>query len=786
MKHLTSSQIRQLWLDFFKSKQHYIVPSSSLIPIDDNSLLFINSGVATLKNYFSGKELPPSKRMTNSQKAIRTGDIDNIGITARHHTMFEMLGNFSIGDYFKKEAIEWAYELLTSPYPHGFGIPKEKLYVTLFEGDDKIGFDQEAYDTWTHKGILKDHVFPLGRKGNFWDMGQGPCGPCTEIFYDRGEKYSSLTAKQGIGEDIENDRYIEIWNIVFSMYNNDGKGNYSLLPQKNIDTGAGLERIVSVLQDTPTNFETDLFKPIIEQIQHLTSKKYVFDYIPGKLDHIQEDIQRRFKAIADFSRTITFAIADGVVPSNTGRGYVIRRLLRRAITLAKGLDIDKPFISTLVPTIAKVMGDFYPNLITNQKLTIDKIIFEEENFFKTLNTGIRLFEQEANKHNKEIPANIAFRLFETYGLPLEYILELSKKYHKVVNVEEFNKLFEQFQQLSSSNANFGAGMEVQAEKINAPATKFIGYDHLECKTHLQYFNRLEDKTIFISEQTPFYATKGGQEHDNGFVEIKDNNGMLHVFEVVDVTVNAENQILHTVNDSRFGTLITALLKTHNGDINKLNIELRVEPTRRNGLMKHHSTVHLFFAALEKIFKQSVPQVGSKVEQDYFRMDIALHVKPTEEVLLQARQMVHEWIKQDVKCKILNVTQKEAKEMGATFLDGTKYPEIVRVVIFENGVDTSLCGGTHVKSAKEIEEIDILPIESKGSGIYRITGFVGKENIHHQKVKYLTDISTKWQREAFSKYEGLLEITNKLQATELHNKLLKVKENFDNFNKELIK
>lgn len=695
MKKLTSQQLRNMWLKFYELKGHYIVPSGSLIPIEDDSLLWINAGVATLKKYFDGSEKPPSPRLTNAQKSIRTGDIENIGITARHHTFFEMIGNFSIGDYFKNEAIEFAFEILTSS--DWFEMPIEKLWITVFEED------QEAIDQWVKVGIPREKIFKMGRNTNFWDMGKGPSGPSTEIFFDRGDKYDSRTAKELIELDLENDRFVEIWNIVFSQFNNDGEGNYTELPQKNIDTGAGLERLASVFQDTPTNFETDLFVPIIKMIEKISNNNYVYDYIPGKLSEKQEKIQRAMKQIADFARTSTFAIGDGVIPSNNGRGYIIRRLLRRAVISGRKLGIKKPFIYKLSPVVSSIMNSFYPQIKDNLEIIQDKIKAEEIQFARTLIKSTELLKKLIVE-TKEItlPSNKVFELYETHGLPLEFIIELSSESKKSVNKEDFDKLMEDFQNKSRSNQKVGEAMTEQKHVFRGmESTKFIGYETLRGKSKIV---GIDGKNISVI-QSPFYATSGGQEFDHGTVD---------GIEVINIYKNGENVIVHELKDKH-------LFKV--GD----EVELSVDPIRRESLMRNHSSVHLAFKALEKELNFKVPQVGSKIEDDFFRFDFTYHKNISSDIIIKVEKEVNRWVNQGVNCDVKEMFLAEAKELGATFLEGTKYGKKVRVVNFE-GITIDLCGGTHVSNTADIQDFKLLKIEKKGSGVFRVTGTSGQNNV----------------------------------------------------------
>ncbi|NQX83517.1 MAG: alanine--tRNA ligase, partial [Mycoplasmataceae bacterium] len=700
MKYLTSNEIRSLWLEFFKSKKHYILPSASLIPINDKSLLWINSGVATLKSYFDGSEQPPSPRLVNSQKAIRTGDIENVGITTRHHTFFEMLGNFSIGDYFKTEAIEFAWELLTSK--KWFGIDKNLLYVTVFSED------KEAIEKWIEIGVPKDKIFKMGKNTNFWDMGKGPCGPSSEIFFDKGSEYDSRTAKELIRSDLENDRYIEIWNIVFSQFNNDGKGKYKKLPQQNIDTGAGLERITSVIQNKPSNFETDLFKEIILKIEEKSKFKYLYEYIPSKL--IKEDknqfyINSWFKKIADYIRSVSFAISDGALPEATGRGYIIRMLLRKSVINRTKLGIDYNFLHELVDPLIKIMGKFYPLLIKRRDIIVKTIKSEEEQFNKTLSSVVKKMnnEIESGTLNEES----SYKLHETYGLPLEFIKDLSLNNKKVnLDWDKLKKIDEKFKNKSKSN-NLENAMNIQDEIfIGLGETEFIGYEKFENEAIVIFVNK--NKVVF--NKTPFYATSGGQESDFG----KANH-----YNVKYVNKNSEKTFIHLIPGHNFNI----------GDKVKLSIDLK----RREGLNKHHSATHLLFSAIEKITGVSVSQQGSKVEYNFLRFDFSFQEKIDNDLLEKIQNLTNEWIKDSTLVKTEIIPIEKAKVMGAVFLEGAKYEKIVRVVIMNNNC-IDMCGGTHVSNTSNIDEVIITKLEKRGSGIWRIEAVAGKENIKKEIIK----------------------------------------------------
>lgn len=694
----SSKEIRQAWIDYFVSKGHLFVESKSLIPYKDPSLLWINSGVATLKDYFSGKKKPPCSRITNSQKSIRTNDIENVGVTARHHTFFEMLGNFSIGDYFKKEAIEFAHEVVTQV----FSLDQNKIYITYFEED------LEVRDKWISLGYEKDHLIPGSRDLNFWDVGSGPCGPNTEIFYDRGPKYHQ-GGPELIAKDIENDRFIEIWNIVFSQYNNLGNNEYVELAQKNIDTGAGLERIVSILQDGPTNFDTDLFLPIIHSVEKMTTYKYdIENYFKKDLE--QEIINKYFKIIADHMRAITNAISDGEKPSNTQRGYIIRRLIRRAYYAGKKLNIlDKTFLYKLVPI---VVDSLIFKVDVNK---VAKIIEEEEETFsKTIEQGKKILEEEMqNTTNKQFNVNVAFKLYETYGFPIEMTNDILIENGFSLDFNKLTKLKEEHSQKSKSNNNI-ITFDKQINSltyIDKHVSDFIGYDHLELKNAKILYLLNEQNIIqkanenevsyLILEKTPLYATSGGQHNDQGFL-IQNGNKikLLNVFK------DKNNNNIHVIK----------------GKIDSSKpIDVFVDPNIRLGLMRNHSATHLTFAALREIYGKEIDQLGSDNNQDRLTFDFPLNHKPTNEEVKKIELFVRDVINKNIERKYIETTIDEAKKMGAIMtIDESEYfdSKNIRIVEFP-GITSDLCGGTHIDFTKNLEAFKIISVESKGTGIYRI-------------------------------------------------------------------
>lgn len=676
MKHLSSKEIRQMWLDFFKSKGHSIEPSASLIPDNDPTLLWINAGVTPLKKYFDGRVIPENRRITNAQKCIRTNDIENVGKTARHHTFFEMLGNFSIGDYFKKEAIEFACELLFDP--KWFGFSKDKLYITYYT-DDKA-----AHDLWLSHGISESHLIPL--KDNFWEIGEGPCGPDTEMFYDRGERYDKR-GKELIEQDIENDRFIEIWNIVFSQYNAKTgvkREDYQELPSKNIDTGCGLERLCCVMQEVDTNYDTDLFRPIIKKVEEISGVKYTG--------------QMAFKVIADHVRTVSFAIADGATLSNEGRGYVLRRVLRRAMKYAKQLGLNKPFMADLVDVVIDIMGDFYPQLISKSSIIKQIITNEENKFLETLNIGEKRLS-EIIKKGENISGVDAFTLYDTYGFPLELTKEYASDYGLSVDEEGFAKEMALQKERARNSRKDVESMKSQNEEYMEFKTesKFIGYDTFDADTKvIKVF-----KEGIVLEETPFYATSGGQVCDKGNI-----NGV----EVKDVVKLPNGQHLHILDTTSF----------KEGKI----VKAAIDQNYRMNITKNHSAAHLLQRALQEVLSKDTHQQGQLVNDKFVRFDFNNYSALTDDKILEIESLVNKYIKEAHPVKISYMSLEEAKKTGAMALFSEKYGNTVRVVDME--VSLELCGGCHVKNTSEVKSFMIASYESIGSGIFRITGTTGSE------------------------------------------------------------
>ena len=641
------NQLRKMFLEFFESKGHLALKSFSLVPHNDKSLLLINSGMAPLKPYFTGQEIPPRKRVTTCQKCIRTGDIENVGKTARHGTFFEMLGNFSFGDYFKEEAIQWTWEFLTEVV----GLDPERLYPSVYVDDD------EAFEIWNKKmGIPAERIFKFGKEDNFWEHGSGPCGPCSEVYYDRGEKYGCGKPDCTVGCDC--DRYMEIWNDVFTQFDNDGNGNYSELEQKNIDTGMGLERLASVVQDVDSIFDVDTIKALRDHVCRLADKEYGKEY--------NDDVSIR--VITDHIRSVTFMISDGIMPSNEGRGYVLRRLLRRACRHGRLLGIHKGFLPELAQTVIEGSKDGYPELEEKKEFILKVITKEEEQFNKTIDQGLgilsELIEKLEAEGKKTLAGEDAFRLYDTYGFTLDLTKEILEE--KEIGVDE----------------------EVYESIDPSVTSTFVGYDNLTYEsdvtvltTEAELVDALSDGekgTIFVNE-TPFYATSGGQEADTGYIRTADGE-----FRVEDTVKLLGGKIGH------IGVVTKGMIKT--GD----KVTLEVDAKKRALSARNHSATHLLQKALRTVLGTHVEQAGSSVNEDRLRFDFTHFSAMTPEELQKVEDMVNEKIREALPVVVKNMPIEEAKKTGAQALFGEKYGDIVRVV---NMSDFSIefCGGTHVSN-----------------------------------------------------------------------------------------
>ncbi|MBO8177574.1 MAG: alanine--tRNA ligase [Bacillus sp. (in: Bacteria)] len=745
MKKLTGSEIRQMFLEFFEQKGHKIEPSASLIPVDDPSLLWINSGVATLKKYFDGRVVPDNPRITNAQKSIRTNDIENVGKTARHHTFFEMLGNFSIGDYFKEEAIEWAWEFLTDPKWIGFD--PERLSVTIHPEDE------EAYEIWKNKiGIPEERIIRL--EGNFWDIGEGPSGPNTEIFYDRGPEYGDDPTDPELYPGGENERYLEVWNLVFSQFNHNPDGTYTPLPKKNIDTGMGLERMASVVQDVPTNFDTDLFMPIIEATEKISGEKYRVD--------AEKDVA--FKVIADHIRTVTFAIADGALPSNEGRGYVLRRLLRRAVRYAKQINIERPFMYELVPVVAEIMADFYPNVKEKSEFVQKVIKNEEERFHETLNEGLAilssLLEQAKQEGKQMLDGKDVFRLYDTYGFPVELTEEYALEKGLSLDIEGFEKEMERQRERARSARQDVGSMQVQGGLLSSitEESRFVGYDQFEVKGTVKVLVK-DDELVdevhegeevqFILDQTPFYAESGGQVADKGLL----TNEEVEV-EVQEVQKAPNGQHLHT------GIVKKGSLKKN------MKVLASIDLASRSKITKNHTATHLLHQALKDVLGDHVNQAGSLVEPDRLRFDFSHFGQVQPEELEQIETIVNEKIWANLPVTIDYKGLEEAKAMGAMALFGEKYGDIVRVVSVGD-YSLELCGGCHVPNTSVIGLFKIVSEGGIGAGTRRIEAVTGEAayRLLNDQVQMLKDVAQKLKshpKDVITKVDALLQEMKELQ------------------------
>lgn len=699
MKQLTGNQVRQMFLDYFKSKDHMIEPGASLVPHNDPTLLWINAGVAALKKYFDGSMKPEKPRIANAQKSIRTNDIENVGKTARHHTFFEMLGNFSIGDYFKADAIHFAWEFLTSE--EWINFPKEKLYISVYMDDE------EAYRVWTQEcGVDPSHI--LKTADNFWEIGEGPGGPDSEIFYDRGEAYDP----EGLGErlffeEIDNDRYIEVWNVVFSQYDCKPelpRSEYKELPQKNIDTGMGLERLVSLIQGGETNFDTDLFLPIIEATQAFSKHPYAGEY------------KMAYRVIADHIRTVTFALADGALFSNEGRGYVLRRVLRRAVRFGRKLEIEGAFLYKLVPVVYEIMKDFYPYIGEKLDYIAKLVKAEEDRFQATLADGERLMMDVMERSkDKIIDGPTAFKLYDTYGFPFELTLEMAEENGFTVDKEGFDQEMEKQRERARKARDNAQSMSSQsADLMNfTQESEFVGYDQMQCDAKVIALfkdgvavEELDEYGDVILDQSVFYAESGGQVGDQGI--LKNSDCELAVENVIKAP---HKQHLHHV-EVRYGVL-------HIGD----TLHAQIDEEKRKIITANHSCTHLLQSALKQVVGSHIAQAGSFVSSEYLRFDFTHFEKVNETQLKEIEQIVNRYIAAHYPVRKELLPIEEAKKSGATALFDEKYGDIVRVVTMGD-VSKEFCGGCHVNNTGEIGVCKIIAEESIGSGIRRITAKTG--------------------------------------------------------------
>ena len=695
------NELREMFLSFFESKGHLRLPSFSLVPQNDKSILLINAGMTPMKPWFKGEEEPPRRRVCTCQKCIRTGDIENVGKTARHGTYFEMLGNFSFGDYFKHEAIAWSWEFLTEVV----GLEPDRLYPSIYLNDD------EAFDIWNKEvGIPAERIFRFGKEDNFWEHGSGPCGPCSEIYYDRGPEYGC--GKPGCTVGCDCDRYIEIWNNVFSQFDNDGHGHYTELKQKNIDTGMGLERLACVCQNVDSLFDVDTVMNITHKVSELTGAHY------GETE--KRDVSLR--VITDHIRSATFMICDGILPSNEGRGYVLRRLLRRAARHGKLLGVNDPFLYQVVDTVIHENEGQYPDLREKQTYITKVIRTEEENFGRTIDGGMKIFSDLLAEHKQKLEKIFsgadAFRLYDTFGFPIDLTMEMAADEGLSVDENAFQKLMkEQKERAREARKALGdlgwAGVEFGKD---VPATEFVGYDHSECDAKIVAIvadEELRDEVaagaeaVVVLDHSPFYAEMGGQVADHGTITA---DGV--VFTVADVQKNKGGKFMH------YGRLTQGVL--HVGD----TVHAAIDMERRKAIQRAHSTTHLLDAALKKVLGDHVHQAGSLVEPDRLRFDFTHFEAISPEELRQVEELVNDAILEGypVVTEILPI--EEAKKKGAVAMFGEKYGETVRVVEMSD-FSVEFCGGTHVDNTAKAGPFRIKSESSVASGVRRIEATCGK-------------------------------------------------------------
>ena len=708
------NELREMFLSFFETKGHLRLPSFSLIPQNDASLLLINSGMAPMKPFFTGEQEPPRHRVTTCQKCIRTGDIENIGKTARHGTYFEMLGNFSFGDYFKKEAIHWAWEFLTSK--EWVGLDPERLYPSVFAGNEATPADDEAFRIWNEEiGIPAERIFKFGKEDNFWEHGSGPCGPCSEIYYDRGEQWGC--GKPGCTVGCDCDRYIEVWNVVFSQFDNDGENHYTELKQKNIDTGMGLERLACVCQGVPSLFDVDTVMNITRKVTEITGASYGQSHAT--------DVSLR--VITDHIRSATFMICDGVLPSNEGRGYVLRRLLRRAARHGKLLGVNDPFLYTVCDTVIHENEGHYPELRERQDYITKVIRVEEENFAKTIDSGLKIFGDMLSEHKAKGETTFsgadAFKLYDTYGFPIDLTLEMVEEQGMKLDEAEFHKqMDEQRQRARKAREALGdlgwAGVEFGKD---VPETEFVGYENTAIDDAKVVALVVENEqaeeimpgveAIVVLDKTPFYAEMGGQVADHGVISA---DGVT--FQVTDVQKNKGGKYMHT------GKLTQGVLKV--GDTVSASIDVK----RRKAVMRAHSATHLLDKALRTVLGDHVHQAGSLVEEDRLRFDFTHFSALTAEELAKVSAMVNEAVLEgyDIHTDVLPI--EEAKKKGAIALFGEKYGDTVRVVDMGSGYSVEFCGGTHLDNTAKVGVFHISSEFSVASGVRRIEATTGKASL----------------------------------------------------------
>ncbi|MEE0956229.1 MAG: alanine--tRNA ligase [Eubacterium sp.] len=758
------NELREMFLKFMETKGCLRMDSFSLIPHNDDSLLLINAGMAPLKPYFTGQEIPPRRRVTTCQKCIRTGDLENVGKTARHGTFFEMLGNFSFGDYFKKEAIPWAWEFLTEVV----GLDPDRLYPSVYLDDD------EAWEIWNKDiGIPADRIYRFGKEDNFWEHGSGPCGPCSEIYYDRGEKYESGAKEDNVvGGD--GDRYMEVWNIVFTQFNNDGKGNYTTLEQKNIDTGMGLERLAVAVQDVDSIFDVDTLQALRDEVCALAGVKY----------HENHEHDVAIRVLTDHARSATFMVSDGIMPSNEGRGYVLRRLIRRADRYGKMLGIKGGFMAELAKAVIDGSRDGYPELEEKRDFIIKVISQEENNFERTIDQGLSILDglekQLEESGSKVLSGDDAFRLYDTYGFPLDLTREILAEKGISVDEDGYTKAMEH-QRVTARNArkksNYMGAEATIYEQIDAALnSEFIGYDKTEAEGKIIALCELhnpdedEDNAItealadgqmgaIITDKTPFYGTMGGQIHDIGCIRTADGS----LFEVSDVLHVAGSKIAH------IGVVKNGMFKT--GD----TVDQIVDDENRMAIRRNHSATHLLQKALREVLGTHVEQAGSYQDAERTRFDFSHFQAMTKEEIQKVEDLVNEKINEDLPVVTEIMSLEDARKSGAMALFGEKYGEEVRVVKMGD-FSTELCGGTHVAHTGQIKYFHILSESGISSGVRRIEALTGDNVMKHYQTEEeeLFAASRELKTEPAELAERIARLQAELKAAQKENEALKQK------------
>ena len=745
------NEIRKMFLDYFESQGHLILKSFSLVPHNDNSLLLINAGMAPLKPYFTGQEIPPSKRVATCQKCIRTGDIENVGKTARHGTFFEMLGNFSFGDYFKHEAIRWTWEFLTKVVE----LDPNRLYPSVYEEDD------EAFDIWNKEiGISADRIYRFGKEDNFWEHGSGPCGPCSEVYYDRGEEYGK---DEYVGSS--GDRFIEVWNNVFTQFESDGKGNYTELKNKNIDTGMGLERLAVVVQDVGSIFEVDTIKSLLDEVAKAANTSY-------KLDE-KKDISLRL--ITDHIRSCTFMISDGIMPSNEGRGYVLRRLLRRAARHGKMLGISEVFLAKLAETVIELSKDGYPELETRKDMILRVLTEEENKFNNTINQGLSILNEitlnmQAN-NIKTMSGEDAFKLYDTYGFPIDLTKEIMAEKGLSIDEEGFKKAMtvqkESARAARKSTNYMGADITVYQSLNPALTSKFVGYDHLETVGTIiaitsdtevtQALTENEHGTI-ITDTTPFYATMGGQQADKGVI-VGETGGF-----VVEDTIKLQGDKIGHIGYVRKGMLIVDEV-----------VSLKVDVNRRKEIAKNHSATHLLHKALRLVLGTHVEQAGSLVDEDRLRFDFTHFAALTQEEIKKIEDIVNEEILAAIPVTTEVMKLSDAKKSGAMALFGEKYKDDVRVVSMAD-FSKELCGGTHVENTADIQNFKIISESGIAAGVRRIEALTSKGllNYYENLENAFSEVAKELKSTMFESGDRVKSLLEEVKHLKSENEKLKAK------------